>query len=291
MPIFTGKQLCVRFFFALFLLTLGNFIHAQSIALPASARYLGVFAYSDKQADIFSSRVNPAALAALPQSSAGAYAERRFMLQELNLFNGAVGLNTGSGNFGVHASYFGFAQQNQSQLSLSYGRRITKSVDIGASFHYLQLSQSGIYGNANALTGSVGMLFHLANRVHIGVNAYNPIRAEWSKDEQERIPSRYSMGAGIDVSDKLFTGVEIIKEENQPVDVQAAIHYAFLPQFFVRGGVATQTSNYFAAVGFQLPAFRIDISGSYHQQLGWSPGILLLAKFGKNKSAESAINP
>jgi len=101
----------------------------------------------------------------------------------------------------------------------------------------------------------------------------------------------HSMGAGIDVSDKLFTGVEIIKEENQPVDVQAAIHYAFLPQFFVRGGVATQTSNYFAAVGFQLPAFRIDISGSYHQQLGWSPGILLLAKFGKNKSAESAINP
>jgi hypothetical protein len=25
--------------------------------------------------------------------------------------------------------------------------------------------------------------------------------------------------------------------------------------------------------------------------LGWSPGILLLAKFGKNKSAENAINP
>jgi len=270
------------------LLTIQKAVIAQSVSLPVAARYLGVFAYSEKQADVFAARVNAASLAGLTQSAVGVYGENRFGLQDLNMFNGAIGLVTHSGTFGVNASYFGFDQQNQTQLSLSYGRKIAKVVDVGASFHYLQLSQAGIYGSASAITGSVGILMHVGNRVQVGANAYNPFRTSWSNNKEEFIPSRYSFGIGMDVSDKIFIGTEINKEENLPVDVQAGIHYSFLPQFFVRGGIATQTSNYFAALGFQLPAFRIDIAASYHQQLGWSPGILLVARFGKQKNATTS---
>ncbi|HSR40418.1 MAG TPA: hypothetical protein VLL95_16025, partial [Phnomibacter sp.] len=111
----------------------------------------------------------------------------------------------------------------------------------------------------------------------------NPFRATWGKDATERLPSRYSFGMGMDVSEKLFTGIDLIKEENQKADIQAGFHYSFLPQFFVRAGFATLITNYFFAFGFKMPAFRIDLSGSYHPQLGWSPGILLLAQFGKAK--------
>lgn len=264
--------------------------NAQAVSLPVAARYLGVFAYSEKQVDVFATRINAAGLARQTQSSAGIYGEKRFGLQDISLFDGAVGLVTRSGTFGVNVHYFGFDQQNQSQLSFSYGRKISKAVDVGASFHYLQLSQAGVYGNASAITGSAGILLHVGNRVVVGANAYNPFQTTWNQDKESYIPSRYSFGLGMDVSDKIFIGTEINKEENLPVDVQAGIHYAFLPQFFVRGGVATQTANYFAALGFQVPAFRIDIAASYHQQLGWSPGILFIARFGKQKNVDPNSN-
>lgn len=291
LPYFHAKPLLVRTLLLLCSLALAVQASAQAVTQPVSARYLGVFAYSDQQGDAFAARVNPASLAGLQQSQAGAYAERRFMLQDLNLFQGAVALRTNSGTFGLHAGYFGFSQSNQSALSLSYGRRVGKIIDVGASFHYQQLSQASIYGSANAITGSAGILLHLGSRVHAGASVYNPIRASWGGTQEERLPMRYGFGLGMDVSDQLFLGTEIIKEENLPIDVQAAIHYRFLPQFFVRAGVATQTSNLFAALGFNLPAFRIDIATSYHQQLGWSPGVLLLARFGKSKPDTQAPKP
>lgn len=279
-------RLCGIFLF----LPVQNAGKTQTVSLPVASKYLGVFAYSEKQSDVFAARVNPASLAGLTQSAAGVYGEKRFGLQDLNMFNGAIGLVTRSGTIGVNASYFGFDQQNQTQLSLSYGRKIAKVVDVGASFHYLQLSQAGIYGSASAITGSLGILMHVGNRVQVGANAYNPFRTSWNNNKEEYIPSRYSFGIGMDVSDKIFVGTEINKEENLPVDVQAGIHYSFLPQFFIRGGIATQTSSYFAALGFNLPAFRIDIAASYHQQLGWSPGVLFIARFGKQKNVDNPIN-
>lgn len=238
---------------------------------------------SAQQADVLVARNNPAVHAGLKQAAAGAYAERRFMLEDLNLVNLSAGFNTRSGNFGLHTGYFGFTEQNQMQASLAYGRRLGEVVDIGASFNFHQLSQAGIYGNASAITGTLGILVHLPGNVQAGISAFNPFRASWGKDATERLPSRYSFGMGMDVSEKLFTGIDIIKEENQKVDIQAGFHYSFLPQFFVRAGIATLSTNYFFALGFKLPAFRIDLSGSYHPQLGWSPGILLLANFGKAK--------
>ncbi len=260
---------------------------SQAVTQPISARYLAVNAYSVNQADVYGARINPAAHAILPQSQVAVYSEHRYMLDNLNLYTFSLGINTHSGNFGVHGGYFGFAEQNQTQLSLSYGRKVSKVLDLGASFHYQQICQSGIYGSASAITGTLGMLLHLGDKVVAGLSAYNPFRAAWGKESEERLPSQYRFGLGYDASEKLFLGAEIVKEENQPVDVQAAIHYAFLKEFFVRAGIATQTSNAFAALGFKFEKFRIDLSASYHPQLGWSPGVLLLAQLGKTKNANS----
>jgi hypothetical protein len=265
------------------LLVFPLFAFSQAGTLPVAARYLGVFGYSARQVDVFATRYNPAALAGVTRSAAGAYGERRFMLEDLNLFEGTVGLATRSGTFGLNAQYFGFDLQNQTAFSLSYGRRVAKVVDVGASFYYHQFSQAGIYGNATAITGSIGLLMHLGNNVHAGLSAYNPFRAAWNNDKEARLPSRYGFGLGIDASEKVFVGTEIIKEENLPVDVQAAVHYSFLPQFFIRGGIATQNASFFTGIGFKLPAFRIDLAASYRQQLGWTPGVLLLANFGKSR--------
>lgn len=257
---------------------------SQGVTDAIGARYLSLGAYSSHNVDVYATRSNPASLARLQRSAAAVYGERRFMLEDLNLYTGAVGITTGSGNFALYGSYFGFNLSNQTQVSLSYGRKVTSKVDIGASFHYHQIKQAGIYGSETAFTGSVGLLLHLTDKIHAGINAYNPIRAAYDKDKLERIPSQYNFGIGYDASDKLFVSAELVKAEDHHLNVNAGLQYKFVKQFFIRAGIATLTSNYYVGLGFNLKDIRLDIATSYHPQLGLSPGLLLLYEFGKKKT-------
>lgn len=257
--------------------------HAQSITDPVGAPYLSLGAYSSQFVDICATRSNPASLAQLKQSAVAVYGEKRFQLEELNLYNASAGLTTHSGNFALHGSYFGFDLSNQTQLALAYGRKINNRIDIGASFYYQQINQAGIYGKANAITAGVGLLIHLTDKIHAGINAYNPIRAAYDKAKEERLPSQYSFGMGYDASEKLFVSAEVVKTEDQNVNVNAGFQYQFIRQFFIRMGVATASASYNAGLGFKLKEFRMDVACSYHPQLGLSPGLLLLYEFGKKK--------
>lgn len=256
---------------------------------PIGARYLGLGTYSKKYVDVYATRNNPASLAQLPKASLALYAERRFLQDELNLYTASLGVPVGNGAFGLHGSYFGFDLQNQTQLQLSYGLKLGSKIDLGAAFDYRNLRQAGIYGSTSAITGSVGMLLHLSEKIHAGLYAYNPIRAAWSKSEQdERLPSRYTLGMGYDASDKFFVSAELEKEEYSDLTVNAGFQYRFLPQFFLRAGISTATTNYFVGLGMRLSAFRLDIATSYHPQLGLSPGLMLLFDFGKKSGTAAA---
>ncbi len=257
----------------------------QVAVQPVAARYLSLGVYSNRFNDVFGAKANAASLSTLKQSGIGVYGERRFMLDQLNMYSMSTAIRTNSGHFGLSGSYFGFSQSNQTQLSLSYGRKVAKAVDIGASFHYHVISQSGIYGSSSAITGSLSMLFHLTEKITAGLNVYNPFRAQWSKvNDEERLPSKYSFGMGYDASEKFYLTAELEKEEGQEVNVNLAMHYQFIPQLFIRGGIASQTSSYYAGLGMQLTSFRFDITTSFHPQLGVSPGVLLLYSFGKKET-------
>jgi hypothetical protein len=256
---------------------------SQGILDPSGARYLCLGTYSIQNVDVYATRNNAASLAQLKLPAAAVYSERRFMMEDLTLFSGSVALTTGSGNFAIHGTYFGFELSNQTQLTLSYGRKLSAKADIGASFHYNQVKQAGIYGTANAITGSVGVLLHLTEKLHAGVNAYNPIRASYDKQKEEHIPAQYNFGMGYDVSEKLFVSAELVKTEGCSLNVNAGIQYRFIPQFFIKAGIATLTSNYYAGLGFNLKRFRLDIATSYHPQLGLTPGLMLLFEFKKQK--------
>ena len=102
-------------------------------------------------------QANQAALAHINSLTAGIYSERRFLLQELSLYQLAVALPTSSGNFGVSASYFGSAQNNESVIGLAYGRKLGEKVSIGAQFNYVSMQVAG-YGNASTINFEAGSI-------------------------------------------------------------------------------------------------------------------------------------
>jgi len=80
--------------------------NGQTIRRPVAALYTGLGAYSNNHIDVFSFTGNQASLAQMKNASAAIYGERRFLLDELALFQLAIAVPTQSGNFGVKAAYY-----------------------------------------------------------------------------------------------------------------------------------------------------------------------------------------
>ncbi|TMI93097.1 MAG: hypothetical protein E6H06_12555 [Bacteroidetes bacterium] len=268
------KRVAILIFFLLPLFGSWKII-SQTVRRPISSPYLGFGAYSNHHLDVFSFESNQAALAKLNHASAGIYGEKRFFLKELSFYDVAAVIPTRSGNFGLDARYYGFADYNETQLGLAYGRNLGSQIDVGAQFNYYGVRIAG-YGNASTINFEAGAILHLTDKLNAGLHTYNPIGSRLGKNEEEKLASLYSVAAGYEASEKFFFNIEIEKEEDKPVNVNAGLQYKFLPQLLARGGVSCATSSMYLGIGFELKSMRLDATASYHPQLGITPGLMLL---------------
>jgi opacity protein-like surface antigen len=252
-----------------------SFTKGQIVRQPLTIRYAGLGAYSQKFADIFSSTSNQASLAQLQGGAFGVYGERRFLLEELNQFSAIVAMPTTEGTFALQGDYFGFSSFNENQLGLAYGRKISRQMDIGIKFNYHTVQVSG-YGNASAINFEAGTIFHLTEKLHAGVHAYNPLSSRFGNNNNERLASLYRIGFGYEASEKVFLSGEIVKQENLGVSVNAGLQYNVTGNVFLRTGISTLTNNTYAGVGLKFGFARVDLNAAYHPQLGVTPGLLLL---------------
>ncbi|OSZ80651.1 hypothetical protein CAP36_05200 [Chitinophagaceae bacterium IBVUCB2] len=268
--------------FVIVLLAVNN-TSGQTLRRPIAASYTGLGAYSTNHADVFSFTANQASLAQLKNTAVAVYGERRFLLAELNNYTAAAAVLTSSGNFGLKAMYSGFTDYNETQLGIAYGRKLGNKVDIGAQFNYNGISVSG-YGNATAISFELGTVLHITDRLHAGVHVNNPVGGKFGKTQEEKLSSVYTAGFGYEASEKFFVSIELQKEENQPINVNGGMQYKFIPQLLARVGVSSATSSGWLGIGLMLQSFRLDITTSYHQQLGLTPGLLLLYNFNNNRN-------
>ncbi|MEO6723085.1 MAG: hypothetical protein ABIN67_22155 [Ferruginibacter sp.] len=251
---------------------------SQSLRQPISAVYLGLGAYSTQHTDVFSFGNNQAALAQVKDGAAGVYGERRFLLNATSMYAAAVAIPSKMGNFGVNLKYAGYKSFNESQVGLAYARSLGSKVDIGIQFNYYGYRVPS-YSNASTVNFEIGAMVHLTDQLNMGVHVYNPVGGKFSKSD-EKLTAAYKMGLGYDASEQFFVSAEVVKEEDYPVNVNAGVQYRFMKQFFARAVISSASSSGYAGVGIGWNKLRLDITGSYHPQLGISPGLLLIMNFG-----------
>ena len=235
--------------------------------------YLSLSAYSSKQADPFSFTGNQAALMQVRIPGIGVYGERRFMLPGNDVYCMVAALPTQKGNFGLQVNYSGFPQFSEQSAGLAYARSLGSKADIGMQFDYYSYKIPG-YSNSLALYFEGGAIVHLSEKLNAGIHFYNPYGGKLGKNSDEKIASVYQFGIGYDASEEFYFGAAVSREENAPVNVIAGIQYRFKKQFFFRGGFRSDNSTGFGGAGFLYKGMRIDVTASYHPQLGISPGVL-----------------
>ncbi len=255
-----------------------NTSFGQALRYSLSQPYISLSAYSQQQNDALSFTGNQAALASVKNAGVGVYGERRFMLAETSVYTLAGSLPTALGNFGLQVNYAGFKNFTENKIGLAYARKLGKLVDVGVQFNYYGYRIPS-YGNASAINFEIGAMLHLTDKLNAGVHVYSPVGGKIGKTGDEKLASSYKAGLGYDVSEKFFASAEFVKEEDKPVNVLAGLQYQFAKQFFAKAGFISESSSAYAGAGVAWNNLRLDISTSYHPQLGFSPGLLLLIKF------------
>lgn len=247
---------------------------AQSAHHPLAARYTGMGAYSKNFADVMSISSNQAVLAGIKSTGAGIYAEKRFLSKELNLYNVSVCLPLQFGGLGISAKYFGYHYYNETQLGIGYGKNLGK-IDIGIQFSYQSLRIPG-YGKDGLINIEAGVILHVSEQLRAGVHVFNLTRSKFGRNNPEKLPSVYRVGLGYEASDKVFISMEFIKEEDKASNINAGLQYLFAKRFFGRLGLFTETTNLYFGIGLKWNIFRVDITSSYHPQLGITPGVMIV---------------
>ncbi|MEO7766438.1 MAG: hypothetical protein ABIS01_03390 [Ferruginibacter sp.] len=258
-----------------------KFADSQSLRQPITAIYTDLGAYSTQHVDVFSFLNNQASLAQVKSASAGVYGERRFLLAATSLYAAAIAIPAATGNFGISLKYAGFKNFNESQVGLAYARSLGPKVDIGIQFNYYSY-QVPLYANAHTINFELGAMMHITDQLNVGIHVYNPVGGKFTKTG-ELLKASFNMGMGYDVSENFFVSAELVKKVDYPVNLQAGMQYQFMKQFFARAGISSASSAAYGGVGVSWSHLRLDISASYHPQLGWSPGLLLIMDFEKEE--------
>lgn len=229
--------------------------------------------------DFWSGINNQASLAYYKSMAAGIYYENRFLLKELSLKGAAFVLPTKSGTFSMSNSYFGYRLFYQNKLGVSYSIPFGKNFAAGIQLDWLSLHLGENYGNKNALTFEVGLLGKISEHLQAGVHIFNPTNTKLSDYQNERIPTVINAGLAYDFSGKVLLCAEAEKNVYERMNIKAGIEYHFVSLAYLRAGISTQPSLATFGIGLDIKKFKIDIAGSVHQMLGFSPQISLVYQF------------
>lgn len=239
--------------------------NARSIALGGS----GVAA-----SGIYALGNNPAGLANLETWAAGAQAEQRFLLSELQLFSAAGALPTASGTFGLQLNYFGFEAYNEQKLGLTYARKLFDQLYLGAQLGLFNL-RIPEYGNRTLVTADIGLLAPISRSVSFGMHLVQPMRMEVT--EGEYLPTVLRFGLDYQPSEKIHLLAEVEKDIQKTARVHTGLEYQVIDPLFLRVGVATEPASASFGVGYLLAGgLSIDVAAAYHQVLGFTPAFGLI---------------
>jgi hypothetical protein len=261
---------------------------------PTGGRSAGMGNASVALSDFWSVQNNQAGMADYNKFAVGFAYENKFLVNNLRFRTGAFILPSKFGSFGLIFQQFGYSAYSQSKIGLGYARKLGEGFSAGLQLDYLITRLGEDYGSAQSLTFELGFLAKLTPQLVLGAHVFNPINAKIEDEYNERIPAVYKLGLAYSITDELIIALETEKNMDYKPLVRGGVEYEVSKLANVRIGyssVPSKTgSDKFSistemtfGFGLDLQRFMLDFAASWHQTLGWSPGVSFIFKFNKGE--------
>ena len=241
----------------------------------------GVFTTST---DFWSSISNQAGLAFAEQPTVGIGYDNEFLIKELaTKYAGFMMPVNKSGALGLNVSQFGFQLLSQTKIGLAYGMKFSENFSAGVQLDYFHLKLGDVYGSTGAFTFETGAMYKLNTKWILGAHLFNPVMAKLADYNDERMTTIISAGVSYLVSDQVQFAAEVEKTiENKP-SVKLGIDYDIRKFLNLRIGAATKPTRLSFGFGLNFGNFQLDLAGSYHERLGFSPSTGIVYKFSNSE--------
>lgn len=234
-------------------------------------------------ADVFATSTNQAGLGFIENYTVGIYTDRKFLNASINNFNLALALPVIKvGTFGVSTNFYGYKYYNETKIGLAYARNFNRKVSIGIQFDYLRVAGFEL-GNRSFFTIEAGMQYKPWKVLTIGAHVYNPIPYKVAKGFGDRLPTILKFGLGYEPSPKVLLAAEYEQDIHYKPRFKGGVEYRPIKYFTVRGGVQTTPFSPSLGVGVNVVGLNMDVSGSYHPVLGFTPQVSFIYSFKKKK--------
>ncbi len=247
-------------------------VSAQLLERPLGPVYAGLCAYSRIQADPFSFPANQALLGIVKKAFAGVYGEQKYLLPEAGCYLAAAAQPVQKGAIGAKLAYAGTGAYRETQGGIAYGRRLGQKLAIGAGSSY-NSQYVASYGKISSLSLEAGAIYYLSSQLTAGAQVRHTARLNAGSRKGDKKRPSIAAGAGYEVSGQFLAGICLEKDEGRPVNIQAGISYMPVPYVRVRMGISSSAASPWMSVGFSRSSFRLEASGHFHNQLGWTPGL------------------
>lgn len=198
---------------------------------------------------------NPGALADVRHPAAGLYTERRFMLNELNVYALALSTPLSAGVLGLKLWQFGFPLYREQLAGIGYALPLGDRLKAAVCLNYL----------VRGFDGELGLLWKLTEEVNIGLHVWGPGRKT----------GIYSAGIYYMPSAGLRLEGEWRKEANMPLLTRVQCLYRPASALLLLAGFSAAPAAPFMGAAFRVSRLQIGVTGSYHTLLGITPGITL----------------
>lgn len=251
---------CVVFFSSAATADGGEKVGARSMALGGASLTMS---------DGWSGANNVAGLGHLHATEIGAAYAHHFFLPGVLNASFALAFPLGGGAFALNATSIGYQGYSNSHFGVGYGRSLSDVFALGAQINGIHLNIGPGYGSRTILVGCIGALFSPNEQLRLGVLVYNPTRTKMSAFADERVPTRFSLGAAQQYGEKVTLLVQVDKDLQYPLHVSAGLEYQLLDQLFLRMGVSTLNRSFAFGIGFKRGTWAIDLTERWDQRLGF----------------------
>lgn len=218
---------------------------------------------------------NPATATYISGVETGAYIEKKY-LTDINVLTLSAALGFQKNGLGLLFQHFGNASYSERTAGLSYAKKLGK-LNIGIGVSRTAISVPG-YKKSSVIQTIVSSVIELTGEVSSSATILNPNGFIRTTNDALRAAPGYALGFGWQGSQVVYAGIEILKQESQPLNILLNVQYHFSKEFSGTIHWSTFTNQPNLSVAWKRKNIKFEAGGSYHPALGISPALTILYK-------------
>jgi hypothetical protein len=223
----------------------------------------------------WSSFHNQATLADNNSFSFGLNYENRFSIKELGTRSFGMKIPAGKTSLGVVYSHFGYTDFKRDMTGLACGIKLSEKISAGIQVDYFSERTSGEYSKNRSVTYEAGILITPSENIRIGIHLFNPVPNSIRKTY---LPATLRVGAGTDLNELLFAGVEVEMSSGNKLIIKTGFEYEAAKKLWIRSGFCTNNNSFSFGLGYLEKIAQINLGFTTHEKLGITSSVSLVFK-------------